>query len=146
MGQVPDNWDYGLRDVKDAIGGGVESLRDCFDNANTDGFDPAYEGDKNSLRNFRNYDHEPPAEDINFTVEIRDEQDMSVIENISVAVSDESEGDIIDSGITDWQGQYTFTVPEPGDYWVRIGLNDWQEVSNVSDGDSRTLYHSEIDP
>lgn len=55
---VPDNYLFSLTDVGDEIGlVAPYSLQDCFDMALPWGFDPLYEGSKNSLRNFRNYTH-----------------------------------------------------------------------------------------
>ena len=132
MGQVPDNWDYGLRDVKDAIGGGVESLRDCFDNAHADGFDPDYEGNKDSLRSFRNYNHDVSG--INFTVVVRD-SDLQLIEGLAVKISDELYGDTVDSGVTDANGEFIAAVPSAGDWWVELGGDEWTELKDVQDGD-----------
>ena len=54
---VPDTNTFSLDDVRVEMGlGAASSLQDCFDNANP-GFDPTYEGSKDRLSNFRNYDH-----------------------------------------------------------------------------------------
>src|SRR5690606_21870736 len=59
--QVPDTNTFSFTDVKDEIenngGATTNSLVDAFTNANASGFDPAYEGSKNALLNFRNYTH-----------------------------------------------------------------------------------------
>src|SRR5690606_1736464 len=51
--QVPDTNTFSFTDVKDEIedngGATTNSLVDAFTNANASGFDPAYEGSKNSL-------------------------------------------------------------------------------------------------
>jgi len=61
FGQVPDTNTFSFTDVKDEIenngGATTNSLVDAFTNANDAGFDPAYEGSKNALLNFRNYTH-----------------------------------------------------------------------------------------
>src|SRR5690606_4436084 len=61
--QVPDTNTFSFTDVKDEIenngGATTNSLVDAFTNANDAGFDPAYEGSKNALLNFRNYTHIP---------------------------------------------------------------------------------------
>jgi hypothetical protein len=55
---VPNTNTFTLQDVTGEIGIiGVDSLQECFDNANSAGFDPAYAGSKNQLLNFRNYNH-----------------------------------------------------------------------------------------
>ncbi len=54
---VPNTNTFSLSDVITEIGGVTDSLADCFSNANSAGFDPAYSGSKNSLLNFRNYKH-----------------------------------------------------------------------------------------
>jgi len=63
FGQVPDTNTFSFTDVKDEIenngGATTNSLVDAFTNANDAGFDPAYEGSKNALLNFRNYVHSP---------------------------------------------------------------------------------------
>lgn len=53
---VPDTNTFSLDDVRVVLGlpPGI-SLIQCFANADDAGFDPAYEGSKNSLLNFRNY-------------------------------------------------------------------------------------------
>lgn len=59
--QVPDTNNFTLQDVVDVIEAegcgtsGIESLEDCFSYADPQGFDPAYEGSKDRLSNFRNY-------------------------------------------------------------------------------------------
>lgn len=59
--QVPNTDTFSFLDVKNEIesngGATTNSLVDAFANANASGFDPAYEGSKNSLLNFRNYGH-----------------------------------------------------------------------------------------
>lgn len=61
FGQVPNTTTFSFLDVKDEIesngGATTNSLVDAFANANAGGFDPAYEGSKNALLNFRNYSH-----------------------------------------------------------------------------------------
>jgi len=55
---VPNTNTFSLSDVGNEIGlTAPYSLQDCFNNAKASGFDPTYEGSKNSLYNFRNYDH-----------------------------------------------------------------------------------------
>jgi hypothetical protein len=57
--QVPDTTTFTLQDVTNEIYGNTNSgknLVDCFEDAAAAGFDPSYEGSKNSLLNFRNYD------------------------------------------------------------------------------------------
>jgi hypothetical protein len=58
---VPNTTTFTMANVKTEIqsngGGTTNSLVQAFSNANDDGFDPAYEGSKNSLLNFRNYEH-----------------------------------------------------------------------------------------
>lgn len=53
---VPNTTTFSLYDVQEALGlSSGSSLQDCFDNANSDFFDGDYQGEKNSLLNFRNY-------------------------------------------------------------------------------------------
>ena len=52
---VPNNYNFSLQDVVNEIPGGQQSLQECFDEATSAQFDPAYDGSRNSLRNFRNY-------------------------------------------------------------------------------------------
>jgi len=54
---VPNTDDFSLQDVVDEINPTTNSLKGCFDDAVSNGFDPAYEGSKNRLLNFRNYDN-----------------------------------------------------------------------------------------
>lgn len=55
---VPNTNTFSLNDVRLEIGlGTTASLSQCFSNANSAGFDPTYEGVKDRLSNFRNYDH-----------------------------------------------------------------------------------------
>ena len=58
---VPDNYSFSLQDVEQEIPGSQVGLKECFDNAITSGFNPTYQGTKNSLRNFRDYDHTPTS-------------------------------------------------------------------------------------
>ncbi len=55
---VPDTNTFSLQDVVDEFTKVVpppDDLVDCFANANANAFDPAYEGSKDRLSNFRNY-------------------------------------------------------------------------------------------
>ena len=60
---VPNNFSYTLQNVVDEIPGVQTSLKDCFDDADDESFDPSYGGSSYSgegtgfdrLRNFRNY-------------------------------------------------------------------------------------------
>jgi hypothetical protein len=52
---VPDTTNFSLQDVCDVIHPSSNTLATCFAEANSGLFDPSYEGDKNSLLNFRNY-------------------------------------------------------------------------------------------
>lgn len=52
---VPNTTTFTLQDVETEIAGAQTSLAGCFAAANAGGFDPAYEGSKTSLLNFRNY-------------------------------------------------------------------------------------------
>jgi len=54
---VPNTTTFSLRDVVDELGNSSagEDLKECFDIANPALFDPSYEGNKDSLYNFRNY-------------------------------------------------------------------------------------------
>lgn len=64
---VPNTNTFTLENVRTEIGlGSTTSLEACFSNAVAWGFDPAYEGSKNSLLNFRNYNHSatPPTSPI----------------------------------------------------------------------------------
>lgn len=68
MTRVDDNFKFSLTDVKavlEAHGVAINTwtLQACFDNANTTYFDPNFEGQKDRLRNFRNYG---PLEDAYF--------------------------------------------------------------------------------
>lgn len=55
---VPDTNTFSLEDVRLEIGlAATASLSSCFLNANAGGFDPLYEGSKDRLSNFRNYNH-----------------------------------------------------------------------------------------
>jgi membrane-bound inhibitor of C-type lysozyme len=59
---IPDNngngtsADWSLQTVDDEIKPAVSSLTNCFAAATASKFDPNYEGSKNQLLNFRNYD------------------------------------------------------------------------------------------
>ena len=52
---VPNTTTFDLEDVVNEINPTTDDLVDCFADANDDFFDPTYEGSKNSLLNFRNY-------------------------------------------------------------------------------------------
>ena len=58
---VPNEDTFTLQDVKSEIenngGAATTSLVAAFANAVSNGFDPLYEGSKNQLLNFRNYNH-----------------------------------------------------------------------------------------
>jgi hypothetical protein len=52
---VPNTNVFSLQDVENEIPGAQGNLVNCFSSASANGFDPTYEGTKNSLLNFRNY-------------------------------------------------------------------------------------------
>lgn len=56
---IPDNYNFSLEDVCDEIGliGLNRNLPNCFTSAKSAGFNPSYSGSKNSLKNFRGYNH-----------------------------------------------------------------------------------------
>lgn len=54
---VPNTTTFSLQDVQTELGGVNDDLVECFANASASGFDPVYEGLKNSLLNFRNYNN-----------------------------------------------------------------------------------------
>ncbi|WP_158837812.1 hypothetical protein [Polaribacter sp. L3A8] len=58
---VSNTDDFSLEDVKNEIenngGSTTNSLVEAFANANANGFDSSYQGNKDSLLNFRNYNH-----------------------------------------------------------------------------------------
>lgn len=59
---VPNTNTFSLTDVMNVfgLGAGGDGLIDCFNEAAVDlNFDPAYEGSKDRLSNFRNYDNGP---------------------------------------------------------------------------------------
>lgn len=58
---VPDNFTFTMQDVCDEMNLSYagRTLQNLFNNANDNGFDPAYVGNKDRLTNFRNYDHNP---------------------------------------------------------------------------------------
>ncbi|MEN1784308.1 MAG: BACON domain-containing protein [Bacteroidota bacterium] len=56
---VPNNYNFSLRDVANELPGGQSSLDECFREATSSKFDSRYQGSKNSLRNFRNYNNAP---------------------------------------------------------------------------------------
>jgi len=55
MVKVPNNFQFLLSDVVSVIKPLEDSLSECFNSSVDEFFDPLYKGDKNSLRNFRNY-------------------------------------------------------------------------------------------
>ena len=52
---VPNTTTFNLQNVVDYITPSSDDLQTCFDEADSNLFDPTYEGSKNSLLNFRNY-------------------------------------------------------------------------------------------
>ena len=52
---VPNTTTFDLQDVVDSVNPTTDDLVDCFADADSAQFDPAYEGSKNQLLNFRNY-------------------------------------------------------------------------------------------
>lgn len=57
---VPDTNTFSLQDVIDIVNPASNDLLACFAAADANKFDPYYEGDKDSLLNFRNYDSDGP--------------------------------------------------------------------------------------
>ena len=57
---VPNTTTFTLQNVVNEVNPTTDDLVDCFSDANPADFDPAYEGSKNSLLNFRNYGAAPP--------------------------------------------------------------------------------------
>lgn len=101
---VPNTTNFSFIDVKNEIenngGTTTNSLIEAFANANANGFDSSYEGEKNSLLNFRKYSHNVTERIFSFTTSesgylnlaIRDEND----DNLPISWS--STGSIISSG------------------------------------------------
>jgi hypothetical protein len=54
--EVPDNNTFSLQDVVDSVNPTTDDLIDCFADAVASEFDGDYEGSKNNLLNFRNYE------------------------------------------------------------------------------------------
>lgn len=52
---VPNTTTFTLQNVVSAVTPTTNDLNDCFNDADSAQFDPAYEGSKNQLLNFRNY-------------------------------------------------------------------------------------------
>ena len=52
---VPNTTTFTLQNVVDAVNPTTDDLSDCFSDANSAQFDPAYQGSKDRLYNFRNY-------------------------------------------------------------------------------------------
>ncbi len=55
MPTVPNTTTFTLQNVVDAVNPTTDDLNDCFSDADSAQFDPAYEGAKDRLYNFRNY-------------------------------------------------------------------------------------------
>ena len=55
MSTIPDTTDFTLQDVVNLLNPGLQTLQGCFAAADPLLFDPAYEGNKDRLLNFRNY-------------------------------------------------------------------------------------------
>lgn len=56
---VPDTNTFSLQDVVNEVAPTTNDLTDCFADSISAGFDPAYEGSKDNLLNFRNYTSTP---------------------------------------------------------------------------------------
>lgn len=93
---VPNNNSFTLDDVVQAINPSVESLEGCFADADSDGFDPSYEGDKDRLSNFRNYHHvfEDTFVCDKFGSIDRSAASLSAIHNSNVGDSIDESGDL----------------------------------------------------
>jgi hypothetical protein len=52
---VPDTTTFTLQDVCDVVQPSSDTLLSCFNEADSGAFDPSYEGDRDSLLDFRNY-------------------------------------------------------------------------------------------
>jgi len=52
---VPDTTTFTLQNVVDEVNPTTDDLVDCFSDAVSSNFDPAYSGSKDNLLNFRNY-------------------------------------------------------------------------------------------
>lgn len=72
---VPDNYSFTLGDVRDNVAGAPTTLADAFAVAIDAKFDPAYKGSKNSLRNFRNYNDDGPANTLTVTPSVVEDLD-----------------------------------------------------------------------
>ena len=63
---VPNTTTFTLQNVVAAVNPTTDDLNDCFNDADSAQFDPAYQGSKDRLYNFRNYGNQSTA----ITVEI----------------------------------------------------------------------------
>jgi hypothetical protein len=85
---VPNTTTFTLQDVVDEINPTTDDLVDCFADANSDLFDSTYEGSKNGLLNFRNYN--AYFEGILYIVDIdyvQSSTDWSDIDDVSVTTT-----------------------------------------------------------
>ena len=69
---IPDQTDFNLSDVRIELSlPATASLTDCFAEACAAGFNPTYEGSKDRLSNFRDYDHTPCTLSISWSPQSR---------------------------------------------------------------------------
>lgn len=68
---VPDTNTFSLQDVVDEVNPSSDDLVECFADATPSGFDPAYEGSKDRLLNFRNYTHNNLVLDYNGSCDVQ---------------------------------------------------------------------------
>ncbi len=92
--KVPDTNTFSLQDVVDVINPTTDDLVDCFSDADPDAFDPSYEGSKNSLLNFRNYNTDyikADPDSMSFINTDPDQQYADIICNTTFTVYDVSD-------------------------------------------------------
>lgn len=111
---VPNNTTFSMRDVCDEMGLSYagRTLTSLFSSANPNGFDPAYVGSKNSLLNFRNYDHTPVA---NF-----------------LTISPESQNFTYDGG--------TFTITVSSNISWTVDSSTWISTSPLSGSNNGSVF------
>jgi len=128
-----------LSQVRDEIGLSPNaSLTDCFANANEDGFDPTYVGNRDRLSNFRGYEHvlaTPPSN-----------PDSSGI-HINADIYCDGDDNITSAEVTVTIDESAIDVPNTTRFRLEVHPDNWSVVVGNGDysgsGDFSIVMHTE---
>jgi hypothetical protein len=150
MAVIPNTNSFSLQDVVDVISPSSNDLYECFQDAIAECFDPNYEGDKNELNDFRNYDDSYLSDWKGyiqiFVVSVDSTTIYFECDNVSLARDDQSQsfnwearlsGSPVDSGsvssgtLDHGESSYptdSWSDPSYDSIWAQVAGGSWHQI------------------